>query len=217
MIGWGLRLRSTKTPPEHLANANRWRLIPAGVLLVAVTLFLMGMPLVFFGYTYASYARNRHIEGAVRTFVAYQLAYGKLEKARSGSTRFDTLGLDDEFLGHFPQAGANVRSRPHSPVQVEYGADEKSFTILGLPFDFPPFPYNYLASQASYRGDETGQIRMTYVHNGDERCPANAPVVLRVGDQDLQRMTTDPRENAGGQRAATFLLSKLNDRRPDGK
>lgn len=215
MIGWGLRLLSTKIPPEHLANANRWRLIPAGVLLVVVTLFLMAMPLVFFGYGSRSHSRNRDIEGAVRTFVAYQLAYGNLEKSRTGNVQFHRLRLDDEFLRHFSWAGADVRFL--LPVRVEYGADEKNFTIYGLPYGFPPFPYNYLASQPCYRGDETGQIRMIYVYNRDERCPANAPVVLRVGDQDLQKMTQDTYDNREVRKAAIFLLSKLNDSRPEAR
>jgi hypothetical protein len=52
-----------------------------------------------------------------------------------------------------------------------------------MPNRFPFFPYNYLLSQPSYRADETGQIRMIYVHNENKLCPENAPVVMNVKNQ----------------------------------
>lgn len=43
MMWWGWHVRSSHQRPEHLAQANPSRLIPAGALLVPITLFLMGM------------------------------------------------------------------------------------------------------------------------------------------------------------------------------
>ena len=56
-----------------------------------------------------------------------------------------------------------------------------------IPYRFPFFPYNYLTSQPSYRADETGQIRMAHVHKGDQICPADAPVVMKVSNEDIQK------------------------------
>lgn len=195
MIGWGQRVRPTEINPEHLAKANRWRLVPAGVLLVVVTLFLMGMAVAFVGY-WPSF-RAAEGERRLRAFVAIQRAYARLEKSRTGSVRFRRLrpGDDEEYFFRY--------------VRVEYGADEKSFTAYVLPGHFPFFPYNYLTSQPCYRGDESGQIRMIYVHRREERCPADAPVVFRVADLDLQEMLRD--NDWKVRRHAAFLLGELKD------
>lgn len=203
MIGWGLRSGTTRVKPERLAEADRWRLIPAGVLLVVVTLFLMGMAVAFVGY----WPSSRIFERELRRFVTYQLAYGNLEESRSGNVRFRRLTPDsDEFWRVF-----FVLSSLRKSVRIEYGADDKTFTVHVLPAAFPFFPYNYLTSQPCYHADETGQIRMTYVHNRDERCAGDAPVVMRVGGQDLQKMLRD--ENSDVRDDAAFALGELNDPR----
>jgi len=210
MIGWGLRVRSGEAPPEHLVKANPRQLIPAGVLLVVVTLFLMGMAAAFFDYWPSA---PRGVERGLRTFVAYQLAYGNLEKTRTGSIRFHRLGADDELSREFARY---FFWGPASPgpqaLQVEYGPEERRFTVFVQPFSgFPFFPYNYLTSQLSYRGDETGQIRMASVHHRDARCPADAPVVIRVNDQALRKMLQDPEEDGLVQLVAALALGRLND------
>ena len=50
------------------------------------------------------------------------------------------------------------------------------------------FPYNYFVSCPSYRADETGQIRMVMVHQKDEKCPADAPIVIQVSILDVNNM-----------------------------
>ena len=172
MIGWGWDTWMRQEPPHHLAAAHAWRLIPAGVFLVPVSLFLIGMPIAFGGYdpSPSFICQKQLIE-----FVADQLAYANAEQSTSGTRRFATMTNDDpEFCEKLSSACGR------SSVGVEYGADAESFTVSMLASRrYPPFPYNYLTSQPAYRADETGEIRMAYVRHG-ERCPADAPVVWRV-------------------------------------
>ena len=188
MIWWGWRAHASHERVAHLIEANPSRLIPAGALLIPITLFLMGMSVAFVGYW------PFPDEDALVEFVAYQLAYAKLEESRAGERRFDPK-YDRDF-------------RWWSYVDVEYGADGKSFKVYMLSSrKFPSFPYNYLTSQPSYRADETGQIRMIYVRNG-ERCPADAPVVLQV-DQDILKALQDGDPKVRGNVANA--LGKLRD------
>ena len=173
MIQWGWRARSSHERPEHLSEVNPRRLIPAGAFLIPITIFLMGMPVAFLDYWPAPRAR------LLIDFVAYQIAYADSEESKTGERRFHEITRDDpEFCEFFKLACSNI--------DIEYGADGKSFTIYLLPVRiFHFFPYNYLTSHPSFRADETGQIRMTYVHNG-ERCPPDAPVVTKVDDYTIK-------------------------------
>jgi hypothetical protein len=53
---------------------------------------------------------------------------------------------------------------------------------------------NYLTSQPSYRGDQTGEIGMIEVHkNGKLRLP-DAPVVMEVGEGEILQIRLEVRE-----------------------
>jgi len=54
-----------------------------------------------------------------------------------------------------------------------------------IKFPFPP--YDRWFSARTYRADDTGAIRMAYVRSR-ELCPANAPIVDRVGADDIRKV-----------------------------
>ncbi len=206
MIIWGARALSKRDPPEHLRKANPWRLIPAGTVLITTTIFLVGMPFAFVGHWPDSHWRQRSLV----KFVAYQLAYANLQESRTGERRFHGIARDAGLGNRFLWFSMNV----------EYGADGKSFAAYMPPSSVPLYPYNYLNPQPSYYADGTGQIRMTYVYK-KERCPPDAPVVLRV-DKDVIKTLKD--ENpyvrasvadalriAGDPKAVEALIAALKD------
>jgi hypothetical protein len=72
---------------------------------------------------------------------------------------------------------------------VDFDPDDKHFTVYVLPYSkFPPWPYRIWTKQGSYRADETGQIRMIWVKRVDEICPADAPIVIKVDEEDIREM-----------------------------
>ncbi len=184
MFFWGIRSLFKLKKPEHLIEANPWRLIPSGVLLIFITIFLSGMAVAFFGYWPLRGTEINSREESLKEFVAYQLAYAQLQKAESGQRSFERVTQKDpliyEFFHHSWRKKANVR--------LEYDKDGKHFMIYMLPSTrFPFFPYNHLTSQPSYFGDETGKIRMIYVNSKDSICPADAPIVMSVGKKEIQK------------------------------
>lgn len=178
MLWWGMRARSAGLRPAHLQKANPWRLIPAGLSLVVLSLFLGSLPIAFLGY----YPWDSSGTESLKKFVTYQLALGRLEQARTGQVRFRRIDkLDLRMTG----CGDRLRRG----TRVEYDPSETRFTVLMLPkARFPFFPYNYLTSQPTYRADEAGKIRMMHVHHEDVVCPPDAPIVMQVTEQDIQEM-----------------------------
>jgi hypothetical protein len=179
MVWWGLRTRFTDTKPPHLAQASSRRLLPAGAALIVLTTFLTGMALCFVAY----WPMGEGIRQKVfREFVAYQIAAGRQEQAKTGRVRYRRI--ESQTSG---QTSCPIRL----PVgaRVEYTADMAGFTLLLPPKTrFPLFPYNYLTSQPSYRADGTGQIRMIEVHDRDAICPSDGPVVARVSEAEIESM-----------------------------
>lgn len=188
MILWARTPKSAGESAE--ARKPRPRLALAGGLLILATVFLAGMSLSFVGYWPNDVPRV----AAMKKFIAYETAYSRVEKLKTGEQRirrFDPKD-DDEDYRH---VAVPLLDYDGNHERVEYGPDGKSFTIYLLPrAHFPPWPYVYLTSQSSYRGDESGNIRMVQVRERDKICPPDAPVVMKVNEQDirdlLQEMTT---------------------------
>jgi len=182
LIVWGVRARSIKDTPAHLEDAVPTRLIAAGLSLTIITLFLVGLAAAFVAVWPME---PKRVEKGLAAFVAHQLAHARIEKAKTGHIRFNHQLTRDEY---------NFRTfwafRLSKNVQVEYGADNQSFMICippqGHVNKFPFFPYNYLTSYPTYRGDETGQIRMSYTTNRHECCPEDAPVVMTVSEAEIE-------------------------------
>jgi hypothetical protein len=176
MLLWGVGACLKKGKDTEPAGANPVRLIPAGVFLVLITLFLMGMSAAFVGY-WPGIDQNRR-ERALVEFIASETARMRLDGESKEIPSF-TPG-DGDIVDEFFDPSRDV-------VDVIRSEDGEGFVVYVLPGRFPFFPYNYLTSQPSYRGDETGEIRMIRVHDSDRRCPADAPVVLKVTEEDIKK------------------------------
>jgi hypothetical protein len=180
MLIWGLGSLASKKKSKHLINAKPYRLIPAGVSLVCVSLFLGGMGIAFVPYMPDYINEDSSRVETLRQIAAYHLAYAEVEQSVSGQIRFPNLNEDGRAYRSYSGNRSKIRS--------DYSQDGKHFTIYMLPrHQFPLFPYNYVTSQPSYRADETGQIRMAQVHKWDQICPADAPVVMKVGNEDIKK------------------------------
>jgi len=178
MVRWGLQARAPHERRAYLAAASPRRLLPAGTMLIAITALLLGMGLAFAAYWPVGEGPRQQ---ALRQFVAYQLAVAQEEQTRAGRARFRPIEATRP-----PQSACPVRLP--AGARVEYAPDESGFTVLMLPKTrFPFFPYNYLTSQPSYRADGTGKIRMIPVHDSSMACPADAPVVAQVSEEEVER------------------------------
>jgi hypothetical protein len=176
MLAWGREVCSSQERPNHLKQARPWRLMPAGVLLTLVSLFGLGMVVAFVGYYQES---PESIEKELQAFMRHQLTYAREEEARTGQRRFDRTTPKElhEWFG--------PTSILRREVHADYGTEAQRFTVYITPCcTLLFFPYYYLTSRPTYRADDTGEIRMVYVHRDNVRCPADAPVVLRV-DRNL--------------------------------
>ena len=149
MLGWGLTALKRGEKPAHLTETRPWRMISCSVGLMIITVFLVGLSIVFTGSLVREY-KYRNIEEALKNFVSYQMAYACEQKAQTGRSCFDEAARDVYFKAY-----------PHA--RVEYSPDNKKFTVIVPPVFVPVFPYNYMTAMPSYRADETGRIRMIRV------------------------------------------------------
>lgn len=176
--------------PEDLAGVSPIRLLTAGACLIVVSLFLSGMAVAFVGFWEITHQTNR--EKAFKELAAFQLFYAGLQESKTGLKTFRQLSAaDPENVKRFyvERIGRFI-----SP-KLEYGPDLKSFSAYLPPRRFPFFPYNYLASQPSYRADQSGHIRMMRVHYAGELCPPDAAVVMRISDEDIREVSDWFKEN----------------------
>jgi hypothetical protein len=173
MLGWGLGALARGEKPAHLKAARPWRLISCSVSLIVVTIFLAGLSFVFLSPLHSEYKYHR-MERAIKKFVIHQITYAHEHKTATGQSRFDE-GAQDVYFRSFPKA------------RVEFSPDGNHFTVLMQPDFIPIFPYNYLTAVPSYRADETGQIRMIRVKRKDQLCPVDAPVIMKIEVQDLEK------------------------------
>jgi len=179
MLYWGAR--GQKLAAAESAEDGRRprpaRLMAAGALLAAITLFLMGQAFAFVGH-WPSYAGREKLQQFQR-FVAHQLAYAERQESRTGIRQYrKTMGEELRQSSFYALANPSFR--------IDYGPEERSFTAYLIPGGFPFFPYNYLTSQPSYRADQSGQIRMVQVHWKDTLCPSDAPIVMSIGQEEIK-------------------------------
>lgn len=76
LIVWGLTSLSERSRTKLPESATALRLIPSGVLLIAVSSFLFGMSV--FSFNSMNYINKNRTERSLLNFVAYQLAYGTI-------------------------------------------------------------------------------------------------------------------------------------------
>jgi hypothetical protein len=186
MLIWSVQARSFHKDRAHIAGASPLRLAAAGVSLIILTVFLMGMVVTFAGYgTWFDRPRMQEIkaEEEIRLFTYYQIAYARSQAEKTGQMIYGPLPA--EIVNEIVKGTGFVKPSPH--IRIEYSPDRKHFTAFRLPDKpFPFFPYNYLTTQPSYRADETGEIRMIRVHRKDQLCPEDAPVVMRIENRDIE-------------------------------
>ena len=177
MLFWGIGACRRRGKEVEATVANPVRLIPSGVMLILITLFLMGMTAAFLGY-WPGIDQSRR-ERALVEYMAHEMARIRLDVDGGETTSHVPLPGDDVIDEYFDV----------SRDVVEITRDERGegFIVYVLPGRFPFFPYNYLTSQPSYRGDETGEIRMIRVHDSEHLCPADAPVVLKVTEDEIEK------------------------------
>ncbi len=189
MITWGTIAQTTAPRPEFLVTASPLRLILAGFTLIICTIFLVGMAFAFMG-TWT--LPERYNEENIAEFVIYQLAYGDIQEERTGQRRFEYIERNQ-----LSEYGYRFAITSQRNIHLEYDSDMKGFTLFVLPDRLPFFPYNYFTSQPSYRADGSGQVRMVRVHWEGMKCPPDAPVVLRVNDEDVRKLTEEIRGHIG--------------------
>ena len=179
MLYWGARPQklAAAEPAEDGRRPRPARLVAAGTVLAAITLFLMGQAFAFVGY-WPTYAGREKLQQFQR-FVAHQLAYAERQESQSGIRQYRKM--TGEELRQSP-----FRALASPSFRIDYGPGERSFTAYLIPGGFPFFPYNYLTSQPSYRADQSGQIRMVQVHWKDTLCPSDAPIVMSIGQEEIK-------------------------------
>jgi hypothetical protein len=182
MVRWGLKPPAPAAVPSP--GVPGWRLISAGTMMSLVALYLMGSAVVFVNYWPDIYQRLQVTQ--LKRLLASEIAYGRKQKEQTGETRFYRIKPGDDSEWYTQEL------LHHGNVRLDFNPDEKHFTIYLLPYSkFPPSPYRFWTKQGSYRADETGQIRMVWAGRADEVCPADAPVVMKVEEEDIRKMTED--------------------------
>lgn len=193
MIGWGIQAKTKKH--EHLQSVNSSRMIASACVLFFVSAFLSGLGVTSAGNP----IKQRDGEKAGENFkeyIAYNIAYSQILKEKTGEAGFKGITKTPSFLFRKITektstylAISNSTGISGSGIEIEYNPDMNKFVAYRLPFhDFPVFPFNYFNSQPSFRSDESGKIRMIFAHNSKEKCPANAPVVMKVSKDDIEKV-----------------------------
>jgi hypothetical protein len=167
---------ATASAPS-MALVGGLRLVTFGVIMGMTALFLCGSAFAFIGYWPGIHEHYQVLN--LRRFLVDELAYGHAQKQQTGQTRFCVIGGGQAgYWGEVLEKDKNVH--------IEFSPDRSHFTVFLLPNShFPPWPYSLFTTQGSYRVDESGQIRMIRAHRKDEVCPANAPVVRQVKENEV--------------------------------
>ncbi len=173
MFIWGIKRLCSKSVPEYLKGAVHWRLLTSGLILVLIALFISGMGLAFASW----WPTDEYRETKLKEFTAYHIAYSRLHSTENGRPLYPKLAKESDVYKDFFSLKQDIR--------LEYDDDGESFTVYMLPDKLPFFPYNYMTSTGTYRADESGKIRMIQTHKRDETCPADAPVVMEVGEEEI--------------------------------
>jgi hypothetical protein len=180
MIAWGVIARGTPRP-EHLRDAQPRRLILAGVVLIFVTVFLAFTFFAFLGTT--SVGDKYRIE-SMRDYVALRLALRTPPSPQRAELEKDAASRLMSLEGRMKRREAAGRNDPG--VRIDEAGNH--FVVYMMPgvMRTPLPPYNLFVDLPTYRADETGVIRMKLVHSRDELCPPDAPVIDRVGNEDIR-------------------------------
>ena len=163
-----------------------WLVITGSWVLGIVFVVFIGLMLVV-SFVFIPLMRHNHevnrdmrLINELEIFLAYQRASryttkAKLEEedTRVGSTEeviINGVIRASKFQMRDNESRGALEFLERPGVRIEYGEDEKRFTVHVVPI--PPLPSKYYC----YRADETGQIRKAPVKQEGESCPIDAPV-----------------------------------------
>jgi len=180
LFKWGLLSLPGRKRAWYLGDANPLRLITSGLILLLTSLFLMGMPFAYFGYSYPIILDDHYTDEIVRDIAAYQIAFSRTQK-----TKPDKILILDQKK--YPEYSKLNRINRTYNIKLISNPNGEDFHILVIPEYFPFFPYNYFISRPSYMADHFGNIRVTYVHKA-KPCPPEAQIVMKVQEKDIQKI-----------------------------
>ena len=178
LIRWGFMAR--KADPEGpFREVSPPRMIIAGALVISMVIVATATTLAFFG-TFDWGIEYRY--PAMRKYVAYRLALRTPPSPQRSKLEADAAKNFEDYESHM--------NRFRSTKYVRFFRIEERkdghFSVYLLPqvMKFPFWPYDRWFSVPTYRADDNGDIRMTYVHSR-QWCPPNGPVVDRVSASDV--------------------------------
>lgn len=188
MVYWGLKARSDKRP-AYLEGANPKRLIPSGVVLVVISIFLVSGAFVFYlfhmqGYMGGHY-RGANLQRLVAVEMARMLPHEELTvivkeaeeevSLPTGVKAKDKPFTVEEVLEKLRLKSEELsKSYPNAEPVLERDAEKKTFTIHLPPVFLVPFPYNYMGGGSSaYRAD--------YVDHNDYEAEEKVLWEARIG------------------------------------
>jgi hypothetical protein len=172
MLSWGADRARNATGFES-TSAIRLKVSGAGLFLVSGALASTAM--VFLVPWDARYSDHE----LLLNFMRHQVRYGQQHELRN-RPRFDHI----EVTRVPADRNVHVFGPIASKFEVTYAPDDESFIVLVKPTRLPSFPFNLITAMPSFRGDESGKVRMCLVHQNEEECPADAPVVHVVDDSE---------------------------------
>jgi hypothetical protein len=178
LIRWGMMARGAD-PDGPFSEVKPGRMTTAGIVLIPIVLIAAATNFAFLG------AWDLGIEyryQGMRKYVAYRLAL----RTPLSSER---LKLESDSAKNFKDYNEYMNGfRDTRTIRLFRIEEQKNnhFAVYLLPavLKFPFWPYDRWFSAPTYRADDTGAIRMSYVHSR-QLCPSNAPIVDRVGPADI--------------------------------
>lgn len=191
MIRWGVVPSAPEGTAEPGPRPLRARLIVAGLVLAVAAVLLGGAGPALLGW----WPGDWHAEEELKMAVAYQMARGRLPPGSEEAPVYPAPTVSPS--GGLVFVDPDLVLRPHTAVpgagyrrnygtEFRLGPRGESFQMWTTPYHFPVFPYNTLITLPSFYADETGEVRMIRVRRAGQRCPADALVHYRVGDEDME-------------------------------
>lgn len=164
---------------SEMVRTKRFRLRMAGVGLICSFFILVSTAFVFLVPWDARYCDHTQL----LRFLKYQVAYG-MQHQRDGLPVFDYVVPGVSPLWNEMRRGCHWRAE--SKFEVVYYNENHRFVIFLTPHALPIFPFNLITEMPSFRADQTGAIRMCFVHWNGEKCPEEAPVVHIVDPAEIR-------------------------------
>ncbi len=179
LIRWGAMARGAD-PVGPFRDVRPARMITAGAVLIPIVFAASATIFAFVGAW--DFGIEYRYEG-MRKYVAYRLALRTPPSAQRSK-------LEADATKNFEYYGLNMNGFRDPKTKKFFRIEERNanhFSVYLRPtvLKFPFWPYDRWFSAPTYRADDTGDIRMAYVHSS-QWCPPGAPIVDRVGPRDVK-------------------------------